>query len=292
MEELYFSEDDESISLLRFYMDGLVLGVPITSTKIESIAENLTWFNRESYNPLWSKGNYEIKDKSLSFVLNSKYSTVEYFGNIINSEEILLHIHSITTGYKSSSLFKKYHLNCNDSSPIDYPVASELLAGKLTLERLKFIPSEDLILYYFGLYNQEYGNKKGLEILSKIQLSKKVHEFITRLRMEELSPGDDGFITVVNSIPYFLFSRAETLGYGALFAIQQWVEQSSNDTFQLNKNTIHRIVVETIFRAERTKVNLSGNLTFFHKYFSLLEHVLNNLVDNLGSQNDFDLIAL
>lgn len=151
--------------------------------------------------------------------------------------------------------------------------------------------SEDLILFYLGLYNQEYGNKKGLEILSKIDSSKRVHEFITKLRVEELSPGDFGFITVVNSLPYFFFSKGETLGYGAIFAIQQWITESSNDMFQLDDSTIHRIIVETILRAESTKVNLSGNITFFHKYFNILVNQLNNSKDKLTQQNVFDEIG-
>lgn len=156
---------------------------------------------------------------------------------------------------------------------------------------LIFFSSEDLIVLYLGLYNQEYGNKKGVEILSKIQSSNKISEFITRLRIEKLSPGNDGFITIVNSIPYFLFSKGETLGYGSLFAIQQWIEQSSNDTFQLDKNTIHRIIVETIYRALRTKINLSGTPTFFNKYFDLLENLLNNSNNNSTEQDYSDLIA-
>ena len=64
--------------------------------------------------------------------------------------------------------------------------------------QLNYFSSEDLIVYYLGLYNQEYGNKKGLEILSKIQSSKKIREFITKLRIEKLSPGDKGFFGMVN----------------------------------------------------------------------------------------------
>ncbi len=146
---------------------------------------------------------------------------------------------------------------------------------------------EELIVLYLGLYNQEYGNKKGLEIVSKIKSSKKIQEFITRLRIEKLPPADDGFITIVNSIPYFFFSKGETLGYGALFAIREWMEQSSNDSIQLNYRTLHNVVVETIFRAEKTKVNLSGNLTFFNKYYNLLEEVAKVNFDKLAQKKDF-----
>lgn len=154
--------------------------------------------------------------------------------------------------------------------------------------QLIFFSPEDLIVLYLGFYNQEYGNKKGSDILSKIESSKKVKEFITKLRIENLTPGDDGFITVVNSIPYFLFSKGETLGYGTLYAIKLWIDQSSNDSFKLSYDAIHNIVVETIFRADRTKIHVSSNLSFFEKYFLLLRKVLENSLQNLSQSGNFD----
>ncbi|MEP6466269.1 MAG: hypothetical protein ABJB05_08185 [Parafilimonas sp.] len=144
---------------------------------------------------------------------------------------------------------------------------------------------EDLIIIFLGLYNQEYGNKKGVGIVTKIQSSKRIRDFIIKLRTEKLSPGYDGFITIVNSLPYFFFSKGETLGYGALFAIRQWIEQSYKDEFKLDYFTLNKIVVETIFRAEKTTINISGNLTFFDKYFDHLEKVLENSINNVEQQS-------
>jgi hypothetical protein len=145
-----------------------------------------------------------------------------------------------------------------------------------------FFPPEDLIILYLGLYNQEYGNKKGLEVLSKIQFSNKTQEFIAKLRYEKLNPGVDGFINLVNTIPYFLFSKGETLCYGTLVAIHQWIEQSSEDAFKIRYDIIHSIVVETIFKSEKTKFHISNKITFFEKYYLLLEEVLNKSFDNIS----------
>lgn len=152
-------------------------------------------------------------------------------------------------------------------------------------KQIIFFSFDELIKLYLGLYFQEYGKKKGVEVISKIQTSKKIQVFITRIRIEKLNPGDAGFITMVNSIPYFLFSKGETLGAGALLSIQQWIDQTSMDTFKLNDSTIHSMIVETIFRAEKTKVNLSGNLTFFDKYYSVLDNAFKNSIAIL-SGND------
>ena len=105
-------------------------------------------------------------------------------------------------------------------------------------EDLRFFTPEDMIIFFLGLYNKEYGDAKGLEVISKVINSNKIQNFINRLRSERLNPGEDGFITVVNSIPYFLFSKSETLGYGTLCAIHKWLQESSNDDFQLSNKVI------------------------------------------------------
>lgn len=134
---------------------------------------------------------------------------------------------------------------------------------------------EDLILLYIGLYNQDFGNQKGLEILNKVNSSTKISEFVNKLLLEKLSPGKKGFITIVNSAPYFFFSKGETLAYGALFAIQQWLEKSSSDSNQLSTAEVYEIILDTIYSASKTKINLSGKLSFFEKYFNLLESIYN-----------------
>jgi hypothetical protein len=115
MDGLYYKVNDDSISLLRFYGDGLVLDVSIALCKIESIGENLTWFNRDSYNPQWSKGNYIVDAKSISFKTTSEYGIIDYSGYTISSEEIVLHSHSLINDYKAKSNYKKYGTNSNDT---------------------------------------------------------------------------------------------------------------------------------------------------------------------------------
>ena len=83
----------------------------------------------------------------------------------------------------------------------------------ISKSQLVFFSPDELIIFYIGLFNKEYGNKKGEEVITKIIFSKKIKNFIHKLRFERLTPGEEGFITTVNTIPYFLFSKAETLGY-------------------------------------------------------------------------------
>jgi len=136
--------------------------------------------------------------------------------------------------------------------------------------------SENLIALYLGFYNQEFGNKKSLEIINKIDSSKQVKNFIEKLRSEKLNPGVDGFISVVNASPYFLFSKGETLCYGSLYALKKWLGISATDLIRIPDTTIQNIVIETIFKADKTKLHLSSKLSFFEKYYKLLEETLIN----------------
>jgi hypothetical protein len=151
-----------------------------------------------------------------------------------------------------------------------------------------------------GFYQHEYGNKKGFQALGKIESSQRIQKFITRLRVEKLSPGEDGFIIIINSIPYFFFSKGETTCYGALYAIKKWIDQSLFDTFQLSEQQIKDVIIATIFRTEKTKTHISGKPNFFDNYYTILESIIERdriAHDNLPPKNieevDWDnLVAL
>lgn len=134
--------------------------------------------------------------------------------------------------------------------------------------------AEELIAIFIDFFIEEYGAKKSREIVDKIYYSPKILKFINTLRTDKLSPGTDGFINIVNSIPYFLFSKGETLCMGALVAIQKWLNESADDTFRISDEHIHNFVTETIFKADKTKIHLSGS-NFFDKYYKRIENIIN-----------------
>ena len=136
-----------------------------------------------------------------------------------------------------------------------------------------YFSAEDLIEIFANFYTEEYGTKKMREILEKVCYSPKLLKFIDMLRTQRLSPGRDGFITIVNTIPYFLFSKGETLCVGTLIAIQKWIIETKDDGFRLSDEQIHQIVLETIFKAEKTKMHLSGR-NFFDIYYSKLDTII------------------
>jgi hypothetical protein len=143
----------------------------------------------------------------------------------------------------------------------------------LKKSHLELFTTEQLIAIFIDFYIEEYGAKKARKIVDKVYYSPKILKFIDKLRNENLSPGIDGFITITNTVPYFLFSKGETLCMGSLVAIQKWLNDSVLDILKLNDDQIHNIVTGTIFKAAGTKTNINGE-HFFDKYYRKLEELI------------------
>ena len=62
---------------------------------------------------------------------------------------------------------------------------------------------DEILQIIIGFYFVEYGEKKTGEILDKLKSSPQVNAFNDKLRREKLSPGKEGFLSLINSMPYF-----------------------------------------------------------------------------------------
>ncbi|MGI6677864.1 MAG: hypothetical protein ACOX2Q_01955 [Dehalobacterium sp.] len=134
------------------------------------------------------------------------------------------------------------------------------------IELLKKFTPDDLITIFIGLYNKMYGDQAGIKILQKVVSSPKIKKFTTRALSNNLDPGNAGFITIINSIPYFFISKGETLCCASLWAIKAWMESTLK-----SEQRVKEIVISTILKAEGTKINISGNPTFFDNFYAALD---------------------
>ncbi len=107
---LYYSVDNNTINLLRFYSTGDVIGVPVVSS-IDGINKILSWFKIEKYNSNWSKGTYVFNGKNLQFELRSGVGLVAYSGEIQKDKSLTLNVYSHVNGNKSIRYYKKYSGN-------------------------------------------------------------------------------------------------------------------------------------------------------------------------------------
>lgn len=92
--------EDESSSYLRFFPDGTVVSVTSTGEPHQVIK----WFGHD----FEMQGSYRINDKYIEFQTTSKQGTVEYAGNIIDSNLMELNWHSKINGHIKKNVRYSY----------------------------------------------------------------------------------------------------------------------------------------------------------------------------------------
>jgi len=279
MEGIYFNIKKELVRLFRFYDDGEVLGFSISSSNFDSTHENLNWFNRENYNPLWGKGNYKLKSEhssfvnsiSISFELSTNQSTVLYSGHIKNSERI--YICFCEESAKNKSDGERFHWNSNEEIEklhfekfhLDSDEENDLMRyqGHLGL-MIRFEPRK-----LFDEYGQQYIIENGMEkhekVGSIIQNSDAVKSYINHLRWTSSKPRPSDVHPLIESHSYFFLSKQETVCLGALWVISLW---SNNGITKENDEIVTKIIAKMIDHCSKLKFNQFDS--FFHRYFRRL----------------------
>lgn len=113
LEEIFYYEDNEeyNLLLLRFYNDGLVIGINISNGNndpyYKTIEGVLPYFNRN--NTLQCQvGRYNMNENLLKFELIGEYGKVQYDGAMFNSSKIELKICSLINGHKRTIVYQRY----------------------------------------------------------------------------------------------------------------------------------------------------------------------------------------
>ncbi len=71
-------------------------------------------------------------------------------------------------------------------------------------------------------FQTKFGRQKFDKIHRKIQTSKKVSSLIYLSGQQMLVPNEKDILYCLNEIPYFIFSKADTLAIGGLLSLQRW----------------------------------------------------------------------
>jgi hypothetical protein len=79
-----------------------------------------------------------------------------------------------------------------------------------------------LLTHTFSSFIREFGTRKYERILEKVSSSKKINNFISDSIRKKTPPHFDYIIQMLNEIPFFIFSRGQTLVVGCLMALQKW----------------------------------------------------------------------
>lgn len=120
---------------------------------------------------------------------------------------------------------------------------------------------------------KEYGENKLKEIVYKIEDSEKVNYYLNQILNENIKPSPQGLGTLLNSITYFIFSKAETLCMGGLAIMTLWKAKAIDDQYNdiFTKDEIVEICADYIILCSKLKMFKSNN-TFQH-FFNRIDQI-------------------
>lgn len=108
---------------------------------------------------------------------------------------------------------------------------------------------ESSIKYYL----EEYGRLKFDKVLRKVQNSKKITNLLIISLQKSIIPNKNDYLYCLNEIPYFIFSKPDTLAIAGLFSLERW-NQECNDNYNIaDENELKEIAVEIINESNRLK---------------------------------------
>lgn len=139
---------------------------------------------------------------------------------------------------------------------------------------LKFGPgmlSEEFVKQYIF----EYGEKKFQKIVEVVQTSQKIKEYLNNVIASSVTPSAKGLQNLLNSHPYFLFAKEETICVGCLGVITRWegmyyIKTGSHYDGRYDE-LVTEVMVSVIDQCQSLKYVQSDN--FFKRFFKRLKEI-------------------
>ena len=143
----------------------------------------------------------------------------------------------------------------------------------LTLkEKLERFTAIQLIDFYSERYVYEFGEKKLIEVVSKIMDSDKAKNLMSQCYRLGLFPTSKEVTGHINTIPYFLFAKAETLCLGSLTVIGFLEREIENEQhFAKIWGKEHTpLIINIINDCNNLKINRGDS--FFSRFYTDVSH--------------------
>ncbi len=139
------------------------------------------------------------------------------------------------------------------------------------IKYMNFFTPDGLANEFMGLYQFEFGRKKVIEIVRKIEDSDQVNEYLTGILKKNIKPSAKGLEVLMNTITYFMFSKKETLCLGGLTTFILWrnnymIKENICDVFTQEEidHTLTLICSDLINNCSKNKYNKIDN--FFIRF--------------------------
>lgn len=114
----------------------------------------------------------------------------------------------------------------------------------------------ELVSDYCQEYQMEFGKRKFEKIYQKIQTSNNISKLLFEAKQKRVVPNKNNFIYSINAIPYFIFSKADTIALGALLALERWNNECNKVIVFADKELLKKIASQILEDCSKLKLNL------------------------------------
>lgn len=154
-----------------------------------------------------------------------------------------------------------------------YPYIKQIM-DRWTINVMHQFTPDALAEIYLEQFKYEYGEKKLREVIQKIEDSEKVSNYISAMLHRNLNPTAKEVEVLMNSIPYFMFSKEETLCLGGLATIIIWKNKwiihndfPDEEALKVLESKVTVLCATLISNCSQNKYNKAEN--FFLRFFGI-----------------------
>ena len=114
----------------------------------------------------------------------------------------------------------------------------------------------ELVSDYCQEYQTEFGKRKFEKIYQKIQTSNKISKLIFEAKQKRVVPNKNDYLYSLNEVPYFIFSKADTLALGALLAQERWNNECNKVIVFADQELLKKTACQILEDCSKIKLNL------------------------------------
>jgi len=112
---------------------------------------------------------------------------------------------------------------------------------------------EELLEDYLETFAIEFGKRKYEKVFRKVQTSSKISNLIYLSNQKMIVPNKNDFLYSLNEIPFFIFSKAETLALGGLLGLERWNQECNSRLYLADNKTLKEIAINILNDCKKLK---------------------------------------
>ncbi|MFA7301969.1 MAG: hypothetical protein WC069_06685 [Candidatus Shapirobacteria bacterium] len=102
-------------------------------------------------------------------------------------------------------------------------------------------------------YIDEYGRLKFDKVISKVQNSKKITNLLSISLQKHIVPNKNDYLYSLSEIPYFIFSKPDTLAIAGILCLERWNQDCNKDFYLADENELIKIALDILKASNHLK---------------------------------------